>query len=42
MWRLRYLQIHEALPDLTLAEALEISRLHRVAGLTGSRIALLT
>jgi len=30
------------LPDLTLAEALEISRLHRVAGLTGSRIALLT
>jgi Magnesium chelatase, subunit ChlI len=30
------------LPDMTLAEALETTRIHRVAGLTGDRTALVT
>jgi magnesium chelatase family protein len=30
------------LPDLTLAEAIETTRIHRVAGLTGDRTALVT
>jgi hypothetical protein len=30
------------LPDLTLAEAIETTRIHRVPGLTGGRIALVT
>jgi predicted ATPase with chaperone activity len=30
------------LPAMTLAEALETMRLHRVAGLTGDRTALVT
>jgi magnesium chelatase family protein len=30
------------LPDMTLAEAIETTRIHRVAGLTGERTALVT
>jgi predicted ATPase with chaperone activity len=30
------------LPAMTLAEALETTRIHRVAGLTGDRMALVT
>jgi magnesium chelatase family protein len=30
------------LPDLTLPEAIETTRIHRVAGLTGDRMALVT
>jgi magnesium chelatase family protein len=30
------------LPSMTLAEAIETTRIHRVAGLTGARTALMT
>jgi magnesium chelatase family protein len=30
------------LPDMTLAEAIDTTRLHRVAGLTGNRTAVVT
>jgi magnesium chelatase family protein len=33
---------HTILPAMTLAEAIEAMRIHRVAGLTGDRTALVT
>jgi magnesium chelatase family protein len=41
MWR-RLRRLPTILPAMTLPEALETAHLHRVAGLTGARTALVT